>query len=171
MKPGVIIAIIAVILVAIIIMWAGKQGTGPENSARGTNQASIEPVEKTSQDEVRTSEMERSEENKSESAVKEYMIIITDSGYSPQALEVKRGEKVTWVNRGSSSNWPASAMHPTHRVYPGSGIEKCGTEEKIFDSCRGLNGGESWSFTFNEKGNWNYHNHLNSGMHGSILVS
>ena len=69
-------------------------------------------------------------------------------------------------------HWPASALHPTHTVYPGSDIQKCGTSEgdKIFDSCTGLNKGESFSFTFNEKGDWRYHDHLNPNLNGVITV-
>ena len=63
-------------------------------------------------------------------------------------------------------------MHPTHKVYPGSDIEKCGTAEEsnIFDACRGLKEGESYEFTFNEKGSWRYHDHLNIKNTGSIIV-
>ena len=39
-------------------------------------------------------------------------------------------------------------------------VFKCNTEEKIFDSCKGLKQDESWRFTFNEKGSWGYHDHV-----------
>ncbi len=99
-------------------------------------------------------------------------VVYTDSGFSPNLLTVKRGETVTFVNEGSDTFWPASAMHPTHKVYPGSDIEKCGTAEapKIFDACRGIQPGGSWSFTFDEIGSWNYHNHLNPKNFGKIVV-
>jgi len=76
-------------------------------------------------------------------------------------------------NESANPTWPASAMHPTHTVYPGSDIQKCGTPEagKIFDACRGLNTGETWSFQFNEVGKWNFHDHLNAGKFGSIIVT
>ncbi len=99
-------------------------------------------------------------------------IEITSSGFSPETLTIARGETVTWINRDSEKHWPASAIHPTHKVYPGSDIEKCGTSEEnvIFDSCRGLASGESWSFTFNEIGSWGYHDHLDVGLRGKIIV-
>ena len=84
------------------------------------------------------------------------VIEISSSGFYPATLTIKKGGTVTWINKDTEKHWPASAMHPTHTVYPGSNIEKCGTieEEGIFDSCRGLDTGESYSFTFNEIGSW-----------------
>ncbi len=102
----------------------------------------------------------------------EVTIKITDQDFEPKEVEITKGTKVTWVNESSKPSWPASDEHPTHRVYPGSGIEKCGTSEQvnIFDACRGLNKGESWSFIFNEVGEWYYHDHLNPSKTGEIVV-
>ena len=70
-----------------------------------------------------------------------YTVEITLSGFSPKTLTINKGDTVTWVNKLSRQSWPASAVHPTHKSYPGSGIEKCGTSEEnqIFDACSGLN--------------------------------
>lgn len=105
-------------------------------------------------------------------AAKEYVVEITDAGYSPNKVTIKPGDTVKWVNKSSSGNWPASAKHPTHTVYPGSDITKCGTaeESKIFDACKGLKAGESYSFTFNEKGTWAYHEHIAVKMFGQVVV-
>lgn len=102
----------------------------------------------------------------------ENMVKITASGFEPKTLTVKAGTTITFVNEDSNQHWPASAMHPTHKIYPGSGIEKCGTVEEttIFDACRGLAQGESFYFTFNEKGSWKYHDHLNVPSTGTIVV-
>jgi len=98
---------------------------------------------------------------------------ITDAGFVPSAVNIKKGDSVTWVNEGSSPVWPASAAHPTHTVYPGSNIAKCGTDEgaDIFDACKGLSNGESWTFQFNQAGSWNYHDHLNASHFGKVNVS
>jgi len=61
-------------------------------------------------------------------------------------------------------------MHPTHTVYPGSDVKKCGSDESIFDACKGLEQGESFSFTFNEIGSWGYHDHLRASTTGKIVV-
>jgi plastocyanin len=102
----------------------------------------------------------------------EVIIKITTDGFEPEEVEITKGTKVTWVNEQSNPSWPASAVHPTHEVYPGSSIKKCGTPEqdKIFDACRGLNQGESWSFIFNEVGEWYYHDYLNPSLKGKIVV-
>lgn len=100
------------------------------------------------------------------------IIEITNAGFSPAQITIDKGASVTFVNKGTAESWPASAQHPTHQVYPGSDIKKCNTPEQssIFDACRGLQQGESWSFTFNVAGNWKYHDHLNPGLRGEVSV-
>lgn len=100
------------------------------------------------------------------------IITYTDEGFAPATLTIKKGDKVTFRNGSSVVIWPATAIHPTHTVYPGSDIEKCGTAEEvnIFDACREIAPGSSYSFTFNEAGRWNYHNHKNVSKFGSIVV-
>lgn len=102
----------------------------------------------------------------------ENVITFTESGYAPSPLTIQVGETVTFVNNSQSDFWPASAMHPTHKVYPGSDIEKCGTaaEANIFDACGGIAPGESWEFTFNEVGEWGYHDHLRAKFFGKVIV-
>ena len=97
-----------------------------------------------------------------------------DTGFVPQMITVKKGSTVNFVNKTSGGQtWPASAKHPTHTVYPGSNIEKCGTpeEEGIFDACSGMNPGENFSFTFNEAGEWGFHDHLDATKSGKIIVT
>jgi len=100
------------------------------------------------------------------------VIEITSSGFTPSTLTVSKGDTVTWINMDTEPHWPASALHPTHTIYPGSDIEKCGTSEEstIFDACKGIAPGESFSFTFNEEGSWSYHDHINLGLFGKIVV-
>jgi plastocyanin len=100
------------------------------------------------------------------------VITITSSGFSPSTLGVKQGETITFENEGAQLAWPASAIHPTHTVYPNSSIAKCGTAEEnsIFDSCKGLLQGEAWSFQFDIPGTWKYHDHLNVSHYGTIIV-
>lgn len=100
------------------------------------------------------------------------VVIYTDSGYSPRTLKVKVGEIVTFKNQSSQAMWPASAMHPSHTVYSGTSLsEHCpDTTGTAFDACTGIQPGNSWSFTFNKKGNWKYHDHLNPSFTGTIIV-
>lgn len=119
-----------------------------------------------------TEEILTSTQTVSQSVSEEVVVRITADGFEPREITVDKGTKVTWINEQNSPSWPASAVHPTHRVYPGSDIVKCGTPEqdKIFDSCRGLKKGESWNFVFNEVGEWYYHDHLNPSWTGKIVV-
>lgn len=86
-------------------------------------------------------------------------VTIDDRGqFSPLTVKVKKGGKVTWVNKSQKSVWPASAIHPTHQLYPG------------FDALRGLNTGEQYSFVFEKVGSWQYHDHLNPSSIGRVEV-
>ncbi|MEK6855405.1 MAG: hypothetical protein AABX73_04245, partial [Nanoarchaeota archaeon] len=97
-------------------------------------------------------------------------IEISSTGFSPQNLVINKGESVTFINKDSKKHRPATDIHPSHKLYPGSSIEKCDSAErdKIFDSCRGLSQEESYSFVFNEIGIWGYHDHLNPQFKGTI---
>ncbi|MDO8633471.1 MAG: hypothetical protein Q7K38_02930 [Candidatus Wildermuthbacteria bacterium] len=99
-------------------------------------------------------------------------VMYTNSGYASQAYSVKAGDTVTWINQSTNPMWPATAVHPTHEVYPGSGIAKCQTTEAatIFDACKPIAPGEEWSFSFTEKGSWGYHDHLSPNHRGTITV-
>lgn len=100
------------------------------------------------------------------------LITFTNSGYEPTYIEVEAGTVVTFENDSTSSMWTASNNHPTHTLYPGSGISLCDTEsDKIFDACGPVQPGESWSFQFDEIGTWRYHDHLSPGESGIILVN
>jgi len=105
-------------------------------------------------------------------AVNENVITYSNSGYSPSTLTIKKGETVTFKNQSSRSMWPASAMHPTHRAYSNTSLdEHCPDTTGIaFDACKGFLPGQSFSFTFNQVGTWKYHNHLNPGDIGTIVV-
>ena len=82
-----------------------------------------------------------------------------DGPITPRELKIKKGDTVTWTNRDSSPTWPASAIHPSHQVYPG------------FDALRAINAGESYSFTFDKVGSWRYHDHLNPSSGGEVEVT
>ncbi len=93
-------------------------------------------------------------------------IEITGSGFSPSTMTVDAGNTVTFINKDSKPHWPASAVHPSHGAYPEPG----GCIGSRFDACKGLNNGEVWKFTFNQKGTWKYHDHLNPGLTGTVVV-
>ena len=99
-------------------------------------------------------------------AIKEVTVNITSAGFSPASVEINKGDTVTWTNKAASPSWPASAVHPTHGVYTESG----GCIGSKFDACKDLSTGEKFSFVFNQAGTWKYHDHLNTGSTGTVIV-
>lgn len=97
------------------------------------------------------------------------VITFTDSGFSPSNVTVKKGEIVRWMNNSGSQVWPASAVHPSHGVYPQKSPSDC--LESSFDACNGLAQGEYWDFKFDYVGEWKFHNHLNASQRGSVNVT
>ncbi len=96
------------------------------------------------------------------------IVEITASGFNPANLTISAGETVTFINRDSAPHWIASGAHPTHMLYPEPG----GCIGSKFDACKALAQGESFSFQFNQKGSWPYHDHLNARapFFGRIIV-
>ncbi|MEM4296531.1 MAG: cupredoxin domain-containing protein [Candidatus Anstonellales archaeon] len=102
--------------------------------------------------------------NKSNESIN--VINITSSGFIPDTIKIKKGQAVKFVNVDTNKHWPASDVHPTHNVYP----EKGGCIGSKFDACKPLQKDESFIFVFNEIGTWDYHDHLNPGLKGKIIV-
>jgi plastocyanin len=75
-------------------------------------------------------------------------INITETGFSPATLTVSIGTAITFINNGQAPHWPASDVHPTHNILPD------------FDSKRGLETGDSYTYTFDKVGTWRCHDHL-----------
>lgn len=100
------------------------------------------------------------------------IITYTDEGYTPNLITIKKGETVVWKNESTDSMWTASAVHPTHRAYPGTDISACETQTlmPMFDACEKIVPGQSWSFTFNNVGTWGYHNHKEASHAGKVVV-
>lgn len=96
------------------------------------------------------------------------IISYTGNGYAPASVTIKKGGKVRWVNNSSEDTWPASAVHPTHSIYPEKTTADC--LGSSFDACKGLKPGESWDFTFNSTGEWRFHDHLHASKTGVVIV-
>lgn len=173
MRKGILISAIVIILVVVGALMFSLFGLRDREEISDRNGESIKIVEPSGQNEDETGEIEELPSEPEDSEGREHTIRITSSGFLPQEIEINAGDSVVFINEDSSKHWPASAVHPTHRVYPGSDISKCGTasESEIFDACRGLESGERYTFTFNEKGNWRYHDHLRASLTGTINVN
>jgi plastocyanin len=101
--------------------------------------------------------------------VPDTVISFTDAGFVPSSVTIQKGQTVRWANNSGSKVWPASAVHPSHAVYPQkSGSDCLGSS---FDACKGLAQGESWDFTFENVGEWKFHNHLSASQRGTVNVT
>ena len=99
-----------------------------------------------------------------------FVITMNESGFHPELLTLKQGDIVLFTNAGESDHWPASDIHPTHTIYPGSNINKCESTPHGFDACKGVLPGESWNFTFRIGGEWRCHDHLAPELRCTISV-
>lgn len=80
------------------------------------------------------------------------------TAFSPAKITVQPGTTVKFVNQSSSPMWVASDPHPVH------------TDFSEFDAKKSSGQGQTYSFTFEEAGTYDYHNHLNSGSTGTVTV-
>jgi len=85
-------------------------------------------------------------------------VICKNNKFIPESLTVKVGTTVTWVNQDGYIHTVTSGTSPSER----SGL---------FDSGN-LNGGETFSFTFDKAGTFDYFciPHFSLGMIGKIIV-
>ncbi len=88
--------------------------------------------------------------------------------FTPKSVTIRKGGTVTWTS-SVGNMWVASARHPDHTVYAGTTRQQhcpdaSGTS---FDQCQG---GSNYSFTFNKVGSWNYHDHINASVFGTVVV-
>ena len=88
----------------------------------------------------------------------EYVIELRKDGFYPKKLTIQKGDTIKFITTKGSYFWPASNLHPTHRIY----------EE--FDPKEPVSAEESWNFRFNRVGNWKYHDHLAPYFTGEIEI-
>lgn len=149
--------IISVII--LIIIFAGYFILKGKSGMYNGEKVDLHQEEKTKLHENKTESNENKnvpvsqEENK-----KENIVVYTDSGFSPNKLEVSLGSTVVFKNESSVLMWVASSPHPIHTDYP------------EFDARKGYAKGVNYSFTFGRVGEFKYHNHLNPSKFGSIVV-
>lgn len=162
------IAFVAVLLGVVLlggIFLLNTGGSSVEDDNSNSNEIDSSPI-------VKEADVKMPLDNIVMTSSEVKTVEITSSGFLPDLLEVSVGDRVMFVNRDTRPHWPATNDHPSHRIYPGSSVGKCGTsmQTQTFDACKGLSRGESFVFTFGEAGNWRYHDHLNPGTRGTIVV-
>lgn len=140
-----VITIGAIILIVISVgyfVWKGKSSSSGEVKTESNINESI-PVNSGGEKPV---------------VQKENIVVYTDSGFSPNKLEISVGSIVIFKNESSDLMWVASAPHPTHTNYP------------AFDAKKGYEKDIDYSFTFDKAGEFKYHDHLNPSRFGAIIV-
>lgn len=87
------------------------------------------------------------------------VIKMTPKTFEPSNVTVDENSTIIFLNQDEISRWPASNLHPTHEIYP------------EFDPKREIKPGESWSFKTKKPGTWNFHDHLDPHLRGTITVA
>lgn len=107
---------------------------------------------------VTFSRKESKSEVKAVSFSGDVVISMEEDTYTPTNIEIKKGSKVTFINKSDSLRWPASDLHPSHLIF------------SDFDPKKPVEIGESWEFVFEKLGEWGYHDHLAPYITGTIKV-
>lgn len=152
MNKTIIGAVVALVIIVGAVFFMKNDAAAPTTENNQTTQPTPAPSPTPSETPTPTP-------NPVSTAPKTYEVSMTDTGYAPAALTIKKGDTVKFINNGTKLNWPASAPHPTH------------TDYSAFDPKKGIAVGGSWSFTFDQLGKWPYHDHLNPTRYGSITVT
>lgn len=87
----------------------------------------------------------------------EAKIDLTASGFSPKNLTIKKGTKVVWTNNSGKTATVNSNPHPVHTSYTPLNLGS-------------FNDGETLELIFDKAGTYNYHNHFNASVGGTITV-
>lgn len=85
-------------------------------------------------------------------------VVITNEGFTPGVILVHPGTTVVWVNKADEPHWVASNPHPDHDALPG------------FDAGDAIFPDKEHSYTFNETGEYDYHDHLEPETNGTVVV-
>ncbi len=94
-------------------------------------------------------------------------ISYTDRGFEPTSVSIKKGQTVRFTNNSNTGMWISSIVTDASAPYPGTGND-CGNS--AFDSCRTLNPGEFFEFTFDTVGTWGFNNIVKANDRGLIHV-
>ena len=82
----------------------------------------------------------------------------TNTGFEPAKLTVPVGTMVEFINQSDEEMWVASNVHPSHEIL------------STFDQFQGVGKSQSYMYTFDKKGVWPYHDHINPALEGVISV-
>ena len=86
------------------------------------------------------------------------IVMYTEEGFSPEIVEIKQGATVEFMNISPYQMWVATNSHPAHDILP------------TFDQFTSSDFKKPWQYTFDQKGAWRYHDHINASMEGLVIV-
>ncbi len=142
---GVVVILIAVVVIGGLTAYILANNTS-SNSNVNNNQPSTNTNPNTGDNNlpVNNTNTERT------SSPKTYDIEIKNFAFSPSSLTIKKGDSVTWTNM---DGMPHTAT----------------ADNRAFDS-RTLNNGKSFTFTFNDAGDYSYICSIHPSMKAKIIV-
>jgi plastocyanin len=94
------------------------------------------------------------------------LVSYTERGFEPAVITLQKGDTVRFTNNSSRGLWVA-ATGVGGAVYPGTS-EECG--QSSFDTCKLLQPGEFWEFTFDTTGTWSYQNNSDVRYTGTVTI-
>lgn len=148
MKTGIIAVIVAILVIgggAFLLTKNKKSNSTTANSSQNTSSST--PASNA------TDNSNAANSNSTDAVT----ITYSDSGFSPSSVTVKSGGKVTVTNTSSHDLQFDSDPHPVH------------TDDADLNAGM-VAPGKSISFTVSKKGSFGYHNHLNAGETGTIII-
>ncbi len=84
---------------------------------------------------------------------------ITETGFSPGVIKIKKGERIVWVNKDSKLHQVAADPHPTSESLP-----SLKSDEPLLQD-------EVYSAVFEKSGTFTYHDYLDPlNLQGTIIV-
>lgn len=92
-----------------------------------------------------------------EPAPKTVNVMVSNNKFSQSPITVKRGDTVVWVNQDTINHQIASDPHPQHTDLPDLESGSLATNQ-------------TYSYKFMNPGTYNYHDHLNPTVKGTIIV-
>lgn len=88
----------------------------------------------------------------------DHVVAYEGGEFQPSQITVQAGDTVAFANESDRDVWPASDVHPQHTELPG------------FDAMGSVAPGETYTYTFEEVGEWGYHDHLSETTTGVVIV-
>lgn len=169
MKKGILTLIVVLTVIIIFVFTKGTTNAPSDDMLGGTSETDTET---TSGEDVGLSDTGASEQNTPDTIVnvpiEEALVTYGPNGFGPKTVTIQTGQTVTFVNESENAMWVAASKHPVHADYPEKTANDC--LGSAFDQCTASSIGTSYSFAFNKKGSWNYHNHVNPGHWGTVVV-